>query len=336
MKRIIVGQIGVGHNHAQAIMAAVRKRPDLFEIAGFCETDDVWLKRRGNLPEYTGLPFLTEQQIIERCDAVFVETEVRNLLKTAKKCVDCGKHVHIDKPVMGRSEEYADLLKTAQSKGLIVQMGYMYRYNPAVKKCFEIVKSGKLGEIYSINAEMSTRHDKEFREWLKNFPCGNMFIFGCHFIDLIVYLMGAPEKITTISKVSGLDGINPVDLSQTVLEYAKTMARIYVSSIEVNGWGRRQFVICGSKGTLEIRPMENPCKLFYSDLANCTNAYMDIKSEIPVTETPMDCRYDEMIEDFYHYVQGEKENPFTYEHELLLKEVTDKVCKVKNRKIFRK
>ena len=36
-------------------------------------------------------------------------------------------------------------------------------------------------------------------------------------------------------------------------EYEKALARVFVSSVEVNGWGRRQFVVSGSKGTIDIK-----------------------------------------------------------------------------------
>ena len=38
-------------------------------------------------------------------------------------------------------------LDTAEAKRLVVQMGYMYRYNPAVQRVFEAVRNGELGSI---------------------------------------------------------------------------------------------------------------------------------------------------------------------------------------------
>ncbi len=42
------------------------------------------------------------------------------------------------------------------------------------------------------------------------------------------------------------------DNNLAVLEYDKALARIFVSSVEVNGWGRWQLVVSGSKGTVNI------------------------------------------------------------------------------------
>ena len=58
MKKIKIGQIGIGHNHGEAKMLAIRKFPELFEIIGFAEENEEWIKKRGNVKGYEGLTFL--------------------------------------------------------------------------------------------------------------------------------------------------------------------------------------------------------------------------------------------------------------------------------------
>lgn len=323
---IKIGQIGIGHNHGAAKMAAVRKFPDLFEVVGYAEEDEEWIRKRGEYGCYKDLRRLSEDEIIDKSDAVLIETDVWNLTQTAQKCVNAGKHIHMDKPANGSYEDYKKVIDTARDKNLCVQLGYMYRYNPAVKKCIEAVKSGQLGEIYSINAEMSTFHEKAYKEWLTNFRGGIMYILGSHLVDLIVYLMGKPQKVTSFLKHTGLDGVDFEDNNQAVLEYEKALARINVTSVEVNGWGRRQFVVSGSRGTIEIEPIENTTKMWFSNIDIAKDPYEDMKVPVEVKDIPKDCRYDEMITDFYKYIAGIKENPFTYEHEISVHKVLAEVC----------
>ena len=318
---IKIGQIGIGHNHGEAKLAAVRKFPELFQVIGYAEEDEEWIRKRGMLPAYQGLPRLSVEEVIAQSDAVLVECDVWNLTKYAKMCIDAGKHIHMDKPASGTLEEYKALLDDAQAKGLVVQLGYMYRYNPAVLKCFEAVKQGKLGEIYSINAEMSTFHSPEYKRWLTNFPGGIMYILGSHLVDLIVYLLGEPEKVTSFLKKTQLDGIDLEDNNLAVLEYEKALARVFVSSVEVNGWGRRQLVVSGSKGTMNIVPLENECTMTWADTEISTNAYEDMKQTVPVRDLPKDCRYDDMMQDFYDYIMGTKQNPFSYAHDYAVQKV---------------
>ncbi len=322
---IKIGQIGIGHNHAEAKMRAVRKFPELFEVVGYAEDNEEWIKKRGNFPAYKGLSRLSVDEIIEQCDAILVECDVWNLTEIAQKCIDAGKHIHMDKPASGTLKEYKTLLDTAKDNNLVIQLGYMYRYNPAVQKCFELIKNGSLGEIYSVNAEMSTFHSPEYKKWLKNFGGGIMYILGSHLVDLIVYIMGKPDKVTSFLKHTMLDGVDVEDNNLAVLEYEKALARIFVSSVEVNGWGRRQFMVSGSKGTINIMPLENTITATYSDITITNKPYEDVKEYIEFEDVPKDCRYDDMMQDFYCYIKGTKENPFTYEHDYAVQEVLSEI-----------
>lgn len=154
---------------------------------------------------------------------------------------------------------------------------------------------------------------------------GIMYILGCHLIDLIVYILGKPEKITSFLKHTNLDGVDFPDNNLAVMEYEKALARVFVSSVEVNGFGRRQFMVSGSKGTVNICPLERPLTMTYSDTSICDKTYKDSKIFIPFEDNSSDGRYDEMMKDFYGYVTGAKANPFTYEHEYAVQEVLSEI-----------
>lgn len=320
-----MGQIGIGHNHGEAKMLAARKFPEMFEIVGYAEENEKWVQKRGSSKGYDGLARMSVSDVIERSDAVLVESDVWNLSKYAAACIDAGKHIHVDKPWGGSLEEYGAMLDKAKKNRLTVQLGYMYRYNPAVVKCFEHIKRGDLGEIYSINAEMSTCHSVEYKKWLTNFGGGIMYILGSHLVDLIVYVMGEPKKITTFLNNTRLDGVDFPDNTLAVLDYGKALCRIFVSSVEVNGFGRRQFVVSGSKGTVNICPLERPITMTYSDREIADRAYEDRKITLPFEDNTAEGRYDVMMRDFYSYIIGEKQNPFSYGHDYLVQKVLDEI-----------
>ncbi|MBE6600609.1 MAG: Gfo/Idh/MocA family oxidoreductase [Ruminococcaceae bacterium] len=325
MKKIKLGQIGIGHNHGEPKMKAARRFPELFEIVGFAEENECWVEKREKNAGYEGLKRMSVDEVISKSDAILVESDVWDLTKYAKMCVDAGKHIHMDKPASGTLEEYKAVLDTAKRKDLVVQLGYMYRYNPAVRKCFEHIKNGDLGEIYSINAEMSTFHPVDYKRWLTNFGGGIMYILGSHLVDLIVYMLGEPNKITAFLKQTGLDGIDFADNNLAVLEYDKALARIFVSSVEVNGYGRRQLVVSGSRGTVNICPLENPIHMTYSDTSLTDKTYGDVHIDVPVEDHTANGRYDGMMQDFYAYIVGAKQNPFTYEHDYLVQKVLSEI-----------
>lgn len=326
MEKIRLGQLGIGHNHGEAKMLAARKRPDLFEIVGYAEEDEKWVEKRGNLEGYQGLTRMSVEEVIEKSDALLVECDVWNLTKYAKMCIDAGKHIHMDKPMSGSLLECKELLDCAEAKGLVVQLGYMYRYNPAIQEAIRRVRNGELGEITSINAEMSTYHGARYRQWLTNYQGGIMYILGSHLLDLIVYILGEPERVVPFMKHSGFEGIDFEDNDLAVLEYEKALAKIYVSSVEVNGFGKRQFFISGTKGTVNILPIERPTVMTWSEPSIATKTYADMKEIVDVPDLPGEARYDSMMADFYDYVKGNKENPFSYKHDYTVQKLLYEIC----------
>ncbi len=325
MKRIKLGQIGIGHNHGEGKMLAALKFPELFEVVGYAEKHESWIKKRGGMNCYKDLPRMSEEELIEKCDIIVVETDIWDLTKTAQKCIDAGKHVHLDKPASGTIEEFKHLLDSAKEKHLTVQLGYMYRYNYAICKCIEMIKNGELGEIYQIDAEMSTYHPDDYREWLKRFKGGSMYIFGSHLIDLVISILGEPKNVVSFIKQTGHNGVYSDDNNTAILEYDKAIARITNLSVEVNGWGMRRFAVMGSKGTIEIKPIELNVEMTKSTIDFASNAYEDMKEKVEVKDVPTLSRYDEMMKDLYLSVIGEKENPYSYEHEFLVQKVLDKI-----------
>jgi YesN/AraC family two-component response regulator len=47
--------------------------------------------------------------------------------------------------------------------------------------------------------------------------------------------------------------------------------------------------------------------------------------DVPIDDVPGSCRYDEMMKDFYAYIKGTKQNPFTYEHDYLVQKVLSEI-----------
>ena len=89
MKKLRIAQIGIGHNHGAAKMLACRKFPEIYDVVGFAESDEAWVKRRGNDDAYKGLIRYSEQEILSMSDldAILVETDVWNLENWTTKII---------------------------------------------------------------------------------------------------------------------------------------------------------------------------------------------------------------------------------------------------------
>ena len=129
------------------------------------------------------------------------------------------------------------------------------------------------------------------------------------------YLLGMPNTRQVFPTGIGYCGIG------RVVEYPRAMEKIYTSAVEVNGFGRRQLMVSGSKGTVDIVPLERPCRMTWSDRQLATQVHDDRKVEIPVEDLPRESRYDEEFRCFHDYVTGAKKGPWSYEHNYLVQEV---------------
>ncbi|NLW50704.1 MAG: Gfo/Idh/MocA family oxidoreductase [Candidatus Brocadiaceae bacterium] len=326
-KRIRIGQIGIGHNHAEGNMESLRKLPDLFEIVGVAEADPEWKERRGGLPCYRGLEWVSEDELLAmpHLDAVAVETDGFELVPTAQRCAERGLHVHLDKPGGESFPAFRRLLETCEQKGLAIQLAYAYRYNPAIRFAIGAVRAGWLGEIFEIHAVMS-RYDGDnaaYRRWLAQFKGGAMFIFAGYLVDVVVTMLGRPDRVVPFLKRTRDDGL--IDNGLAVLEYEHATATLRVSVEEVDGMQHRRLIVCGTEGTVEICPLEAPGGRYETQPLT---ARLTLKHAVPGHEAgthqvdcgPMGDRYAPQLREFAEIIRGAKVNPFDYKHELLVQE----------------
>ena len=319
--RIRIGQIGVGHAHASKL-SAWRKSSD-YEVVGIVEPDPE-LRRQAEVQEpFRDLPWMTQEELlnVSGLQAVLVETKVRDLLNVAETCVNAGKHVHVDKPAGESLGQFTRILHSASRQNLLLQMGYMYRYNPGIVLLREFLNRGWLGEVFEVHTVMSKVVDPDSRRGMADFPGGIMFELGCHIIDLVVSVLGKPEKVTAFPRRVGQQNDNLVDNMLAVFEYPRATATVKSSAVEVEGFARRHFVVCGTEGTFHIQPLDNPSASVA--LSTPRDKYAKGFQEIAF---PKYVRYVDDAADMARIIRGEKESDFPPDHDLAVQSTLLQAC----------
>jgi predicted dehydrogenase len=318
LRRVKIGQIGTAHAHAKGKIAALRKLHQQFEVVGIVEPDPGLRKAAENDSAYSGLNWMTDEQLFNAkgLQAVAVETENRHLVPTAIRCLEAGMHVHLDKPPGESLSALKELLDEAARRSLTVQMGYMFRNNPAFRFCFKAVRRGWLGDIFEVHGVISKTISPAARRKLARYPGGTMFNLGCHLIDALVTVLGKPDRVTAYVRRTRPQQDSLADNQLAVFEYPKATATIRSAVIEVEGFKRRQFVVCGDQGTIDIRPLEPPRLLLALSSARGTHkkGYQEIK--LP----PVSGRYDDQLIELARIVRGEKESEYPPSHDLAVHE----------------
>ena len=193
----------------------------------------------------------------------------------------------------------------------MVQMGYMYRYNPAVVLLHEFLRRGWLGEPFEVHAVMSKVMAPEQRRLKGQYPGGIMFELGCHLIDLVVGVLGQPNRVKAYPRRVAESDDRLVDNMLAVLEYPRALATVKSSALEVEGFQRRHFVVCGTEGTFHIQPLDNPSARVA--LARPRDRYVPGYQEITF---PTYTRYVADAADMARVIRGEKPSDFSYRHDL--------------------
>ena len=309
--RIKIGQIGVGHAHADKL--AVYRRSEDYEVVGVVEPDHRLREQAASKETYRDLPWLTREQLLVTpgLQAVLVETRVRDLLAEAEACVAAGIHVHLDKPAGESFPHYRRILDAATARGLWVQMGYMYRYNPGVVLLRELLERGWLGEVFEVDAVMSKVVDPAGRAAFAEYPGGTMFELGCHVIDLVVGVLGAPDKVTPYARHTSRADDGLLDNMLAVFEYPRATAAVRSTALEVEGFARRHLTVCGTEGTLHIQPLDDPAVrlAFASPRGRYQAGYQDVPM-------PKYARYVADAADMARVIRGEKQPGFPAAHDL--------------------
>ena len=303
--RLRIGQIGTEHAHAGGKMEAMRSLTDLWEVVGVTGPKG-----------YAGVKSMSVDELLAVPDlhAVAVETTLEASCAMARRCIEAGKHVHLDKPGAVDHAEFKAMRLEAEKRGLTVQMGYMLRYNPAFELLFHAVNEGWLGQITEIDAAMGKLADPGTRAKIGALEGGGLFELGCHIIDATLTILGKPASVTPFSTPTSDDGVK--DNQMAVLSYPNATAVIRCNHADPFGGPRRRFSVTGTEGTLEILPLESG-KVTLS-LTKSRGAYkkgtQTFQMEVPKG------RYDAEFIDLAKIVRREKKLAWDAAHDIAVHE----------------
>ena len=331
MGKIRIAQIGTSrYSHGNDVVNNLNTNEN-YEIVGYCLPENEDRKCPERMADLEGYRRLTLEEILNdpTIDAVSVETEEYALARYALAAVRAGKHLHLEKPGAVSLADFEELIDEVKARGTVLHIGYMYRYNPAIVELIQQVKSGELGEITCVEAQMNCFHPQEMRQWLATYKGGMTYFLGCHIIDLILTIQGVPDRILPLNKCSGQGVDESEDIGMVVFEYPHGVSFAKTSAVERGGFARRQLVVTGSKATVELRPLE-----WYPDgwgelyTAKTERTAADWLVDAEPVKSDLFPRYKAMFNAFAAMVRGEIVNPYTPDYELTLFKTIQKACGV--------
>ena len=261
-KVCIVGAGRWGINHIKTLY-------DLDSLAGIVDNDSNILDNLKN--KYNGVNFFTslDKAIEYGFDGFIVATPAETHFKIAKKIIESGNHVLVEKPITTTLEDAVLLNNLAKLNKVNLMVGHSLLFHPAFKKIKEIIDCGVIGDLqymYSNRLNLGTIRTEENVLWS----------FAPHDIALFQYFSNLePKNINCIGSDILQKGIH--DTTITTIEYPNNiMGHIFVSWL--HPFKEHRFIVIGSKGMIHFEDSkENKPLIFY-------NKNVEWKENIPVAK----------------------------------------------------
>jgi predicted dehydrogenase len=122
-----VGVLGAGH--LGKIHLRLLNQSDKYELVGFYDPDEINAKKVAAEFGYTHYDNINN--LIDAVDVVDIVTPTLSHFDCAKKAIEKGRHIFIEKPITNTLEEAEKLLELSKKHGVKGQVGHVERFNPA-------------------------------------------------------------------------------------------------------------------------------------------------------------------------------------------------------------
>jgi predicted dehydrogenase len=309
--RIPIGFLGATYSHGPDKIKLALSSPD-WEFVGVCESSDAGRQACAKL----GVKLISQEELFQRARVVAVESDVRDHAPHAMLALRAGKHVHLEKPPATKLADVQTVVALAREKKLLLQTGFMWRYNPGFTAIFDAVRQGWLGDVFLVRGYISNNLAPARRSEWGEYAGGAMFELGSHLIDATVRLLGKPKAVTPFLRRHGQFEDALKDNNVAVLEYDRATAIILNTALQPGGAPPRSFEVLGTNGTAALQPIEPPALTI--DLAKPAGPYKKGGQQIPL---PAYQRYEADFAELAAAVRGERTLSVSLDEELLVAEI---------------
>lgn len=224
------------------------------------ELVSVWQRSKSDAAEaYPGIRIVRSLEALladEEIDLVVVNTPGHTHFDFALKALEAGKHVIVEKAFTSTVEEADELIRVANSKGLLLSVFQNRRWDCDFLSVKEVIDSEELGRL----VEYEVRYDRYRTEiadsWKEVEAPGNGILYnlGSHIIDQVLVLFGLPQWVWADLCIQRTNG-KVADHFQIVLGYPDKKVNLGARYLSLAA--QPKYKIWGEKGSY-IKYGEDP------------------------------------------------------------------------------
>jgi xylose dehydrogenase (NAD/NADP) len=146
-------------------------------------------------------------------EAVYISLPNGMHVDWTMRSLEAGKHVLCEKPFSRRVDEVVRAFDYANSAGLVLSEGFMWRHHPQAKKLAQLLDEGAIGRLRLVRAsfsfQLATRHGPDDTRFDPQLDGGALMDVGCYCIGAIRYVAGEPQRVEA-EQVLGESGVDVV------------------------------------------------------------------------------------------------------------------------------
>lgn len=220
----------------------VRNFYNLNALGMVCDLDDENLaKVKEQYPDIKTTKDFNDILNSKEITGVVVVTPSHTHYKFVKAMLEAGKHVYVEKPISTVAQEAKDLTEVADEKGLVLMVGHLLLYHPAVNRLKMLIEEGVLGDIvYAQSDRLNVNFFKNDRSV--------MWDLAPHDVSMMSYVTGK-EPVRIISAVGCSSDQNDImDITHISIEFEDGMVG-QISDSWITPKKHVQLLVRGTKAT---------------------------------------------------------------------------------------
>jgi predicted dehydrogenase len=215
----------------------IAERPE-FRLVGLCERDPA--RAMDFARRYPGCEVehdLDAMLLDPRVQAVSIATPPATHYDLARRALEAGKHVMVEKPLATSAAHAEELIELAAGVERVLMPGHTFVYSPPVNKVRDLIRAGELGDVYFIT---SSRMNLGLYQ-----PDGVISDLAPHDLSILLYWLGRPVTHIAASGQSVFQDGVPETAFLTITFSGGTTANVQISWLAPRKM--RQMVVVGSK-----------------------------------------------------------------------------------------
>jgi len=235
----------------------VRNFAELGALRTVCDTDTTKLAPlRARFPEVNLATSFSEIIKDDALVGVAIATPASSHYALARKALQAGKDVFVEKPLTLKASEGRELVELADRKGRILMVGHLLRYHPAVAKLKTLIDGGRLGRLYYVYSNRLNLGRFRTEENI-------LWSFAPHDISAILYLLGE-MPISIVAQGGSYLNHGIPDVTVTTLEFrGGVKGHIFVSWL--HPYKEQKLIAVGDQGMAVFDDVEPERKLVLLD-----------------------------------------------------------------------